>query len=395
MITDQTIIAINITCIIFLMLMMVVLVAATRMKGVAGYSALVVVTTTVPVYLANMMRTADVDIYVYMTSAQLAVFINCLCFPSLWLFVRCQLDKSFHLTFCSLLHVVPALISLLVSLAYYGPMSGTELTAEREFLETGNENLPAIINDIVVFGQFFIYFGCIFFYIRKREKYLRDNYSDSDYLTIRWMRSFLIMFFILFFIVFVAYMIDPRTDAWLIPVLNSVGMAYLVYIVIFHSMAAYINRLADTVDRVGDMTEQNSSVVSQGMDEEQMKENCRQITDYLLSTQAYRRCDLSLSMLSKEIGLPQKVLSRSINGYLNRNFFELINEMRVEEAKRRLLAPENSGYKIDGIYEECGFRTRSTFFLAFKKVLGQSPAQWLYSVKKHTDSINATAKKST
>ena len=40
---------------------------------------------------------------------------------------------------------------------------------------------------------------------------------------------------------------------------------------------------------------------------------------------------------------------------------------------------------VDSLYEECGFRTRSTFFLAFKKVEGLSPAQWLNSVKKHTD----------
>ena len=70
---------------------------------------------------------------------------------------------------------------------------------------------------------------------------------------------------------------------------------------------------------------------------------------------------------------------------LKQNFFELINEMRVGEAKRRLLLPENAGHTVDSLYEECGFRTRSTFFLAFKKVEGLSPAQWLNSVKKHTD----------
>ena len=58
---------------------------------------------------------------------------------------------------------------------------------------------------------------------------------------------------------------------------------------------------------------------------------------------------------------------------------------RVGEAKRRLLLPENAGHTVDSLYEECGFRTRSTFFLAFKKVEGLSPAQWLNSVKKHTD----------
>lgn len=99
----------------------------------------------------------------------------------------------------------------------------------------------------------------------------------------------------------------------------------------------------------------------------------------------FLRKDLSLSILSRETGIYQKLLSRSINEYLKQNFFELINEMRVGEAKRRLLLPENAGHTVDSLYEECGFRTRSTFFLAFKKVEGLSPAQWLNSVKKHTD----------
>ena len=105
----------------------------------------------------------------------------------------------------------------------------------------------------------------------------------------------------------------------------------------------------------------------------------------LETTNAFLRKDLSLSILSRETGIYQKLLSRSINEYLKQNFFELINEMRVGEAKRRLLLPENAGHTVDSLYEECGFRTRSTFFLAFKKVEGLSPAQWLNSVKKHTD----------
>ena len=75
--------------------------------------------------------------------------------------------------------------------------------------------------------------------------------------------------------------------------------------------------------------------------------------------------------------LSQRTLSRSINGYLHLNFFEFINGMRVEEAKRRLLELDASGYTIDSIFAECGFRSRSTFFLVFKKTEGKTPAVWL------------------
>jgi len=118
------------------------------------------------------------------------------------------------------------------------------------------------------------------------------------------------------------------------------------------------------------------------LSQEQLREICEQAKHYLSSTQAYLRPDLSLAVLAKETGIPQRNLSRAINTHLQRNFFEFINEMRVEEAKRRLLQLETSGYNIDSIFAECGFRSRSTFFLVFKRVEGKTPAAWLAQTHK-------------
>jgi hypothetical protein len=56
MFTDTTLIIINATCILFLLLMLFTLATATQLKGGAGWAAIVIVTTTVPVYLSNLMR---------------------------------------------------------------------------------------------------------------------------------------------------------------------------------------------------------------------------------------------------------------------------------------------------------------------------------------------------
>lgn len=369
---EQSIIIINITCMACLILMMTILVAAARRKNGTGTVAMVMVTTTVPVYFSNLIRTLGSEWF--LTSAYLAIFCNVLCFPALWFFVRSQYGKPFRFTVRNLLHFIPAVVSLLATCIYYGPLTAAEVEAERAFLESGSENPPAIVNDILLFGQFFIYFFLIFRFIRRSGKYLQEHYADSDFLTLRWIPGFMTLFFVLFFIVFVAYVIDPRTDAWLIPILNTAGMAYLVYHVIYHSATGYANHLEAVSPQEFRPTREAAATPP---DPEQMRQVCERITAYLSGSRAYCRHDLSLAMLAAETGLPQKTLSRSINGYLKRNFFELINEMRVEEAKRQLLQLAVSGYTIDSIYETCGFRSRSTFFLAFKKTTGLSPAQWL------------------
>ncbi|WP_304248685.1 helix-turn-helix domain-containing protein [Parabacteroides gordonii] len=381
MITEQTIIIINAACISVLAFMTIILVIATRLKGGAGYAALIVVSTTLPVYIANTMR--SVGIHDMQILWHIATLVNTLCFPLTWLFVHSQLDKSYRFSPDKWLHFIPSLISLSVSLIYYYPKSPEEFAAEMEYLETNKENLPAIINDIIVFGQFFIYFTLMFRFLRRTRQNLQENYSDSDYLTTRWISIFITLFFILFFIVFVAYVISPRTDAWLIPILNVIGMSYLIYNSIAHPTEAYLQRIKEmTVECISGNETTPTGLSSFTLEEEQQKEICEQVVSWLTSTKAYLKSDLSLAMLSKETGIPQKNISRSINEYLKCNFFELINKMRIEEAKRRLLMPEASGYKIDSIYEQCGFRTRSTFFLAFKKAEGKSPAQWLKSTPK-------------
>ena len=170
----------------------------------------------------------------------------------------------------------------------------------------------------------------------------------------------------LFVIVMTCYVLWPRTDAWLIQIMNIAAMVFLVYNSVAHSMMP-----------VRPQPPCGEPAPVSTLSREQMREICDLTSEYLAGTKAYLRPDLSLAMLARETNIPGRNLSRSINTYLRRNFFEFINKMRVEEAKRLLLNMDASGYTVESIYSECGFRSRSTFFLAFKKVEGKTPAAWL------------------
>ena len=147
-------------------------------------------------------------------------------------------------------------------------------------------------------------------------------------------------------------------------------MTYLVY----HSLAHPSMPMSRTEEIVKDQEVPAMSL-------EQMKAICDAATDFLVESKAYLRPDISLAVFAKEMNVSAKTLSKSINGYLKMNFFDFINRMRVEEAKLRLADLETSGYSIDSIYGDCGFRSRSSFFMVFKKFEGKSPAAWLESLK--------------
>jgi AraC-like DNA-binding protein len=360
---------INIACTLFMVIMFTILATATRMKNGAGWAALILVAAIVPASLANLSRDIAPECYVWFNYPR--VFISLLWFPALWFFTKSQLDKSFRFTEKQLWHIIPAFVSLAITVAYYAPLTVEQIEAERVALVAGTENLPALVNDIFGTTQFLLYFTAIFFFVRKKKKYLQDNYADSGLSNIRWVINFLIVHFVFFLFAMIVFAIDPRTDSWVCPIATMLGMSYLVYVVSCHSPAVHIARLTNN---------NGNSPKLCTMTTEQMKEICDRVVLYLQTSCAYKNCDLTLSNLSHETNIPHGNISTAINKYMEKNFFEIVNAMRIEKAKQ-LLLELNKNRTVESIAFECGFRTRSNFFATFKKIEGKTPAQWLKMMK--------------
>ena len=61
---------------------------------------------------------------------------------------------------------------------------------------------------------------------------------------------------------------------------------------------------------------------------------------------------------------------------MNKNFYDLINGYRVDEAKRLLVNPENKNYTILSVGFEAGFNSKTTFNTVFKKFTGLTPTDF-------------------
>jgi len=374
MFDEQMLIFINVGCIVFMITMLTVLAAATRMKGGAGWVAVILVTTNLPVILVNLMRdVASAEYYLFFMYP--AYSINVLIFPAMWFFTQSQMDKSFRLTKRHLIHTLPALVSLGAFIIYYAPLSAAQVEAEIELMKAGGKNLPGIINDYCLHFSLMVYFTLIIRYARRRMKYLRDHFSDSDYTTVRMMPRILAVFIGLVLIAAAAYIIYPRSDIWVIPMVNMAGMTYLVYCVIFHSTTAYISRIeaAPSNSPEGGELFPPFGGIKGGSS---MKEVCDTVMNYLTASKAYTHPDFSVAMLSVETGISTRNISTAINGHLGKNFFDLINEMRVEEAKKQLRLLDDN-FTIDSVAEKCGFSSSRSFYRTFKKYENTTPNQWM------------------
>jgi len=90
---------------------------------------------------------------------------------------------------------------------------------------------------------------------------------------------------------------------------------------------------------------------------------------------------LTLDVLSEELNLSRHHTSQLINEHFQVNFFEFVNNYRINEAIMLLQDQENR-LNINQIIYAIGFNNRTSFYNAFKKKTGISPKSYRKKHKK-------------
>ncbi len=90
----------------------------------------------------------------------------------------------------------------------------------------------------------------------------------------------------------------------------------------------------------------------------------------------YLDSQLSLPQLSEQLGCSINHLSQAINEGHGVSFFDYVNRYRVQEATRILSREGGVAPSILDVALAAGFNSTSTFYAAFKKATGQTPAQF-------------------
>lgn len=125
-------------------------------------------------------------------------------------------------------------------------------------------------------------------------------------------------------------------------------------------------------------TEKDSNKISKEKEDEilQKLEQWEE-TDQFLSK------NMSLSMLSTQMGVNTKYLSEVINNNKGKNFNGYINELRINHIAHLLKTdPTYLNYKVSYLAEYSGFSSHSAFTTIFKSVTGMSPNAYIQEISK-------------
>ena len=94
-------------------------------------------------------------------------------------------------------------------------------------------------------------------------------------------------------------------------------------------------------------------------------------------------CDpeFSLAVLAAKTGIARFQLTNVLKVFYDKNFYQLLAELRIQHAKIKLEA--DLDLKIEALSYECGFKSKSAFNKYFKEIVGLTPKEYRGSVKQN------------
>lgn len=91
--------------------------------------------------------------------------------------------------------------------------------------------------------------------------------------------------------------------------------------------------------------------------------------------------DINLQFLAKELNVPSNYISQAVKVKTQNGFNDYLNKIRIHHAKKLLTNPEFSNHTIEAIGQKVGFKSKSGFYTAFKKVTALTPKEFLNTTK--------------
>ena len=113
-----------------------------------------------------------------------------------------------------------------------------------------------------------------------------------------------------------------------------------------------------------------------GLNTAQLEEIKSRLDTIMQVEKVFLRSDLTLPKLAGVVDCSVNHLSQVINSGFDMSFFDYLNRQRIEYARKRLSEHDSHNKAILSVAFAAGYNSNSAFYAAFKKCVGQTPAQY-------------------
>lgn len=113
------------------------------------------------------------------------------------------------------------------------------------------------------------------------------------------------------------------------------------------------------------------------VDADECRRMLERLDELMRTEKLYTNPELKIADLAATLHTTTHLLSYLFNHHLNRNYYDFLNDYRIEEFKRLVASEEYAKYTLAALAELCGFSSRASFFRYFKKATGITPNEYI------------------
>ncbi|MEX0983001.1 MAG: helix-turn-helix domain-containing protein [Bacteroidales bacterium] len=215
--------------------------------------------------------------------------------------------------------------------------------------------------------QPFVYIIFCGFEIWSLRKNIKDEYSYSKDINLQWSVQLIIAFTIIFII---ALFVDNEqfNYAFILIINVLIGVSVVKHM----QVETYAAESTGSMNLPGKKTEFHKYAAS-CLSEEEKTLLFEKLKTHLETKKRYNRPDLRLTDIANEISTNRQYLSQVINERTGENFYHFINRFRIEDFIQKVEMNPASNLSIEGVAFSVGFKSKSSFYSAFKKTKGCTP----------------------
>ncbi|MDV3462942.1 MULTISPECIES: helix-turn-helix domain-containing protein [Weeksellaceae] len=283
-----------------------------------------------------------------------------------------------RITFYDFLHFTPLFLWFVFTFDFYSFNTKKQIEV---FTHQGKEfDTQNIIRVIITYLSGVIYYILSLLVLIKYHKKIKEHFSDIEKINFNWLLYFIIWNFLIWIFILcnqetIAYGLISFFIFW-------IGFFGFRQTDVFFEKNNYLNHQMIvnaqevTIENFGNETDLEDKHKNRLLSEEDSKIIEEKLLEYLTIHKPYLNPELTLQQLAENIDVHSNVLSYVINTTLGKNFYDLINEYRIEEFIN-LYQNSYDKYTILALALDSGFNSKSAFNRNFKKIKGITPSEFI------------------
>ncbi|MDX1829225.1 MAG: AraC family transcriptional regulator [Lutibacter sp.] len=230
-----------------------------------------------------------------------------------------------------------------------------------------------------------IYFVISIKLFEKLDIDIFNNFSSSEEMDLVWLRKLVYVFGIIWTALIVITVIHHVFNLFsMVFCTDGLFLSLSVFVILigYFGLKQKVIFSGDAENEQIFVEETKVKYAGSRLTEAEANQFVDKLNNFMVTEKPYLNPNLTLQELASELEISTHYLSQIINEKFNLNFFDYINQFRVEEFKVKISDPKFENYSFLGIAFDCGFNSKSAFNRIFKKFTNLTPSQYKTAVTK-------------